>query len=109
VVTRRAHVRKRGEDRTGFDTVLVPLDGSEFAERALLYVERLQRTDADVILLRAVASASELAGAVSALDVHTRRPLLNRSRSIASHDSRRIALRNSSRIRRRGRSVVLIR
>ena len=69
MVTRRAHVQKRGEDGTGFDTVLVPLDGSEFAERALLYVDRLKRIDAEVILLRAVASASQLAASAGAAPV----------------------------------------
>ena len=66
VGTRRAHVRKSGKGSTGFDKILVPLDGSEFAERALPYVQRLERTDAEVILLRAVASASQLAASAGA-------------------------------------------
>jgi nucleotide-binding universal stress UspA family protein len=51
-------VRKRAASGTGFAKVLVPLDGSAFAEGALTYIERLTR--AEVFLLRAVASAGQL-------------------------------------------------
>jgi nucleotide-binding universal stress UspA family protein len=46
-------VRKSAASFTGFAKVLVPLDGSTFAEGALTYIERLTR--AEVFLLRAVA------------------------------------------------------
>jgi nucleotide-binding universal stress UspA family protein len=58
VDARRTHVRKRAAPATGFAKVLVPLDGSTFAEGALNYVEQLTR--AEVLLLRAVASAGQL-------------------------------------------------
>jgi nucleotide-binding universal stress UspA family protein len=61
---RRTQVRKRASQSTGFAKVLVPLDGSEFGERALAYVERL--TKAEVVLLRAVASASQLVSSAGA-------------------------------------------
>jgi nucleotide-binding universal stress UspA family protein len=60
VDTRRTHVRKTAAPSTGFAKVLVPLDGSEAAERVLPYLERLKRATAEVFLLRAVASASQL-------------------------------------------------
>jgi len=60
VDTRRTQVRKTAAPSTGFAKVLVPLDGSEFAERVLPYLERLKRGTAEVFLLRAVASASQL-------------------------------------------------
>ena len=55
---RRTRVRKRAAPATGFARVLVPLDGSAFAEGALNYIERLTR--AEVFLLTAVASAGQL-------------------------------------------------
>lgn len=45
---------------TGFQRVLVPLDGSEVAEQVLPCLTRLSRPDTEVTLLRAVASASQL-------------------------------------------------
>ena len=50
---------------TGFRRLLVPLDGSEDAERALAYVELLATTDAEIVLLRATptpAALNRLAG-----------------------------------------------
>ena len=72
VDTRRTHVRKTSAPSTGFAKVLVPLDGSEFAERVLPYLERLKRATAEVFLLRAVASASQViasSGAAPVLEV----------------------------------------
>lgn len=56
---RQVHVKERGPQNCGFAKVLVPLDGSAAAERVLNYLERLTRDE--VVLLRAVASASRLA------------------------------------------------
>jgi nucleotide-binding universal stress UspA family protein len=58
VDVRRTDVPKRAGPATGFAKVLVPLDGSAFAEGALNFIERLTR--GEVFLLRAVASAGQL-------------------------------------------------
>ena len=58
VDARGTHVRKIAVPATGFVKVLVPLDGSGFAEGALTYIERLTRSE--VLLLSAVASAGQL-------------------------------------------------
>lgn len=60
---------RRVRSPTGFERVLVPLDGSEVAEQVLPCLARLSRRNAEVTLLRAVASASQLAASAGAAPV----------------------------------------
>lgn len=53
-----------GGDPVAFRTLMVPLDGSDLAERVLNYAEHLARpTHAEVVLLRVTATPSPLAWA----------------------------------------------
>jgi nucleotide-binding universal stress UspA family protein len=65
VAARRPAADARPKDVSGFRRVLVPLDGSKDAERALAYVDLLATTDAEIVLLRATptpAALNRLAG-----------------------------------------------
>lgn len=68
-VDRRGQGARRVGSPTGFERLLVPLDGSKVAEQVLTYLARLSRPNAEVTLLRAVASASQLAASAGAAPV----------------------------------------
>lgn len=69
MVDRRGQGARGARSPTGFHRVLVPLDGSEVAEQVLPCVARLSGANAEVTLLRAVASASQLAASAGAAPV----------------------------------------
>lgn len=69
MVDTRGQGARGARSPTGFHGVLVPLDGSEVAEQVLPCVARLSRPNAEVTLLRAVASASQLAASAGAAPV----------------------------------------
>lgn len=65
----------REEDGLLFPTILVPLDGSELAERVLVHLDRLlRREDARVVLLRVVSpSESSMGVELAAARAHVER------------------------------------
>jgi nucleotide-binding universal stress UspA family protein len=65
-VDTRDQAAQRARSPTGFHRFLVPLDGSQVAEQVLPYLARLSHANAEVTLLRAVASASQLAASAGA-------------------------------------------
>jgi nucleotide-binding universal stress UspA family protein len=81
-----------GENMTLFERVIVPLDGSSLAERALVQARRiLRRADAEVILVRAVEASSfggEFYPVLETFEEEARRYLERVERSLSEQGAR---------------------